>query len=113
MLNTAEKITVSNNIDCVSAKYCTGCKTCLNICPAGAIDFVEDDEGFIQPKIDNSKCTNCGMCKKACPSLNFEFKNDKTPLCYSAKAQYHERIKSSSGGIFTTLAKHLFKRGGG
>ncbi len=43
---------------------CIGCKSCLPICPFGAIDFdAEAKKASI-----NDKCTSCGVCVPACPS---------------------------------------------
>lgn len=40
---------------------CIGCKACLNVCPTGALSFVN---GKIS--LDHSKCTVCGSCTKVC-----------------------------------------------
>ena len=47
---------------------CTGCSACYNICPQKAISMVENSEGFLYPKIDETKCINCGKCKYICPN---------------------------------------------
>ena len=38
---------------------CTGCNTCVNVCPAGAI--------LNDLSIDASRCINCCACVKSCP----------------------------------------------
>ena len=40
-------------INSVSIKECTGCGTCINICPAEAISMQENNEGFLYPVIDD------------------------------------------------------------
>lgn len=46
---------------------CTGCLSCLNICPKNAINLINDSQGFWQPEIDETKCIHCGLCHKSCP----------------------------------------------
>ena len=46
---------------------CCGCTACYAICPKGAIEMKEDEEGFEYPRIDEDKCVRCGMCLKVCP----------------------------------------------
>ena len=51
-------------------KDCCGCTACMNICPKGAIDMCEDEEGFKYPVINKDKCIECGLCKKICAFQN-------------------------------------------
>lgn len=46
---------------------CCGCSACFSICPNGAINMVEDEEGFFYPEIEESKCVRCDLCVKVCP----------------------------------------------
>lgn len=46
-----------------SIHHCTGCQFCESICPANAINFILDSDGFYKPQIDDN-CINCGICKK-------------------------------------------------
>ena len=46
---------------------CCGCTACRQICPAGAIDLAEDEEGFVYPRINADKCVGCRRCVKVCP----------------------------------------------
>ncbi len=48
----------------VDPDECIGCRSCIPICPFGAIDFSEETE---KASI-NDKCTSCGVCVPACPS---------------------------------------------
>lgn len=43
---------------------CTGCSACASICPQGCIKMLEDNEGFLQPKIDKKSCVGCHKCQK-------------------------------------------------
>jgi heterodisulfide reductase subunit A len=49
----------------VNEDLCTGCKTCLFICPFDAI--TRDEEKGIAV-ISEALCTGCGTCAAACPS---------------------------------------------
>jgi electron transfer flavoprotein alpha subunit len=50
----------------IIASECTGCGLCLDRCPFGAIEIVDN----IARLKDN--CTGCGACSKACPSKAIE-----------------------------------------
>lgn len=91
---------------------CTGCFACYNICPKNAIQMIEDDNGFIYPKIDSEKCINCGLCKKICPAIN---KNElRKPLqCLAMQAKDLNILENStSGGAATMFSKFIIKNGG-
>lgn len=47
-------------------KNCCGCGACYSICPKNAISMVQDEEGFLYPKIDSKKCINCKKCIQIC-----------------------------------------------
>lgn len=93
---------------------CTGCSACYNICPKNAIEMVEDDEGYIYPKIDKEKCISCKLCEKVCPGINDEKDNfKKVKKCYSAYAKHNEiQEKSTSGGIAYILSRYFINNNG-
>ena len=45
---------------------CCGCTACYSICPSKAISMTKDEEGFLYPKIDETKCIKCLKCLKVC-----------------------------------------------
>lgn len=45
---------------------CCGCTACFSICPVGAIEMKEDEEGFEYPIIDIKKCVRCNRCLNVC-----------------------------------------------
>jgi len=71
-----------------------------------------DVEGFLQPVIDAALCVHCGLCEKVCPVLHPG--SNRMPLSvYAVKAKDDDlRMKSSSGGVFTLLAREILKKGG-
>ena len=92
---------------------CTGCASCVNACPTGAIAFVSDDEGFLRPLISSNKCSKCGKCVKSCPQIT----PPEIPVARKGVfACWHKdgstRSESSSGGAFTALAEEVLRRGG-
>lgn len=91
---------------------CTGCTACLSICPKKAISFIEDSDGFKYPVIDKDKCIDCGLCKKKCPVLNTK-DNDSINDCYVGfNKDDSEKVKSSSGAIFSLLADYILDNNG-
>lgn len=99
-------------IDIVKNKDCSGCGACANICPAKAITMVENDEGFLNPKIDLKKCINCGLCSNTCPSISPHYSNDNPPDCKAVIADDNIRKVSSSGGMFTIVANYVLEHKG-
>ena len=94
-------------------KDCCGCSACYNLCPQKAIEMIEDENGYIYPKINKDKCIECGLCKKRC-IYHSNDKNLYEPIkTYAAISKDNEIIKkSSSGGIFASVAKRIIKEGG-
>jgi heterodisulfide reductase subunit A len=48
----------------VVAEACSGCKTCIPLCPYSAISFLEEKKASINEVL----CKGCGTCVAACPS---------------------------------------------
>ena len=94
------------------AKSCVGCSACAASCGAEAIRLIPDAEGFLQPVVDEVKCVNCGCCERACPVLSVHPKPG-VPLCFAARTNDSELLlDSTSGGIFSVLARKVLSRGG-
>lgn len=101
-------------VDKIIGDCCTGCSACMNRCPKQAITLVPNSEGFWYPSVSQTKCVYCNLCISTCPilkpkqSLNFS-----DPEVYAAWNKDEEiRIESTSGGVFSALAK-VFIQGGG
>ena len=96
----------------VSKIKCTGCTACASICPQNAIIMEKDNEGFMYPVIQKDKCIDCGLCKKKCPVLS-TINNDSINQCYVAYNKNNDdKLKSSSGGIFTLFANFILDNDG-
>lgn len=54
-----------------SAMRCCGCAACSAICPASAIEMVEDACGFVVPEVHQGRCVRCGKCLACCPMAKF------------------------------------------
>ena len=71
-----------------------------------------DAEGFLRPSVDASRCVDCGLCAKACPSLNrFDVREPMAVFAARTKDQAL-RSASSSGGVFSLLARQVLAAGG-
>jgi heterodisulfide reductase subunit A len=64
---TLGKVIVEPLISEVNQRKCSGCGTCVQLCPYSAISLVED-KGKLHSKIDEALCAGCGICAAACPS---------------------------------------------
>lgn len=92
---------------------CTGCMSCYNICPKGAIEIVTGKDGFQYPKINQEQCIQCGLCKKVCPVMNQLEENCYQGKVYACKSKNDiVRMKSSSGGIFSLIAESILEKNG-
>ncbi len=49
----------------IDSELCAGCRLCNNLCPYGAIEFLEEK---CISKVNEALCKGCGTCVAACPS---------------------------------------------
>lgn len=100
-------------IDIKDKKQCCGCTACEQICPKGCISMARDNEGFLYPVVDVKSCIDCGACEAVCPSIHPFTPQEELPRSYACKAHSEDvRHNSSSGGMFTVLAKKVIIQGG-
>lgn len=91
---------------------CTGCFACAGVCGRNAITFIESSEGFLYPEIDTRLCVSCHLCQKTCPVLSPISVNPDGD-CYAAwSLDTALRTHSSSGGIFSELARCIILQKG-
>lgn len=91
---------------------CTGCGACQAVCPYGAIQMIKSAEGFAYPQISSGKCIECGACEATCPVININTPGDLRKVLAAKSKNEEERKESSSGGIFSVLAKGVLQQGG-
>jgi coenzyme F420 hydrogenase subunit beta len=104
----------------VKNELCTGCGTCIALCPNEALELtIDENKGIYVPNLDEEKCNNCGTCYKICPGHEVDFKElnlamfGKEPEnvlignylnCYVGHAtDYDIQYNSASGGLVTQL----------
>lgn len=112
----------------VKSNLCTGCGTCIALCPEKAIRLtINEKKGIYIPELNDEKCDNCGICYKVCPGheVDFKFLNreifGKEPKddlignylnCYIGHAtDYDIRYNSASGGLVTALLIFALEQG--
>lgn len=91
---------------------CTGCAACKAVCSRNAISMRADAEGFLYPHKDGAKCIGCGICARSCPSLVQAEPRNPIRICAAMAKDDELRLASSSGGIFSLLAKDILAKGG-
>ncbi len=63
----------------ISENFCLGCKTCIDVCPYGAITF---DEMRRISVVNEVLCHGCGSCAAACPSGAAKLRHFTFPQIY-------------------------------
>ena len=98
----------------ITKKDCCGCHACANRCPKQCITMVRDPEGFLYPQVDESQCIQCGLCEKVCPVINAVVPDaSASPAAFAAMNEENQvRLESSSGGVFSALAKTVLAENG-
>jgi len=73
------KLELEVRISEISESFCTGCETCIDVCPYGAIIF---DEARRISVVNEVLCHGCGNCAAACPSGAAKLKHFTFPQIY-------------------------------
>lgn len=91
---------------------CTGCGSCVAVCPSAAIRMQPDGQGFLYPSVDPAVCTDCGLCARKCPASMPPQVSTHTELLTGYANDETLLTTSSSGAIFPVLASEIIRRGG-
>ncbi len=91
---------------------CCGCHACVNACPVQAVHMQYDAEGFLYPAVDKSRCIACEKCRAVCPILHMPAVSTVIESWACQTKDLAVRLRSSSGGIFATLAGAVLHQGG-
>ena len=63
----AKEVTIAPITSVVVEELCSGCKTCIELCPFKAITFISRN-GTGVAEINEALCKGCGTCAAACPA---------------------------------------------
>jgi heterodisulfide reductase subunit A len=66
-LIAAGEVTIAPTTAWVNEDLCSGCKTCIDLCPYKAIAFIARN-GTGVAEINDALCKGCGTCAAACPA---------------------------------------------
>lgn len=105
---------------------CTGCGTCVGVCPTEAITM-QMSNGLFLPEIDENKCSGCRVCLACCPGRTVDLEKlssrtfGKQPedlvlgnflRCYVGHSHDEGiRFESSSGGIVSQILAYALEKG--
>ena len=78
------------------ADQCVACRTCLEVCPEGALAF--NKEGS---RIDRRRCDGCGLCAEECPAAALELLGSQWGLNDLVDEVIKDRVyfEKSGGGV--------------
>ncbi len=79
----------------INPETCTGCTTCAETCPTGALQLLRQDE-TIEISFDAASCTACGQCVPRCPervrgAIKLQRRTDLATLQAGRSVLYTER----------------------
>ena len=96
---------------------CCGCGACQAICPKNAIEMIEDEYGFVYPKLISLLIVACTIAAKStlpyddC-SLEYVASEIRIPAVFFTKAVLSEQIQKIRTGEFKNQAYSLVRKKG-
>lgn len=107
----------------IERELCTGCGTCMGVCPTGAIRCEND-----RIRVDHDRCIQCGRCYRACPGESFSmetFSQEVFGISYDPQetlghvleiwnvkaTDKQSREQGASGGAVTQIGIDLLESG--
>lgn len=97
----------------VSEAACCGCGACVAACQRHCLQMKQDNNGWSRPVLSLRACNDCGLCESVCPVLAPKTAGEQSEDVFAAKAKSKSiLVKSSSGGVFATLAHHIIEQQG-
>ncbi len=91
---------------------CCGCSACAAVCPATCITMQPNENGFLQPLVNENICLACGACERVCPMLHPPAARPNPTAFAVVNHDDSVRVQSSSGGVFSLLAQRILEAGG-
>jgi len=58
----------------INEALCTGCETCIQICPVNAVDLID-----AKASINEDLCIRCGKCHDVCPEDAVRHDSERIP----------------------------------
>lgn len=86
---------------------CCGCGACAAACNKSCITMAPNEKGFYSPIISSQTCISCGACDKTCPVIHQKDDDAIMGSFWAVSKDAQLVMKSSSGGLFGTIAKTL------
>jgi ferredoxin len=76
----------------VKEEMCTGCGTCVEECPVGAIALHDE-----RARIDEQECIRCGKCHDVCPEEAVRHDSERIPQEVEANLQWAKKLMGTFG----------------
>ncbi len=109
----------------IDSNLCTGCGTCVGICPNETLAMQITKRGIEVPKIVKDNCNDCNLCTNVCPVINENLKQINQFVfnkitcdrfmgtfcnCFTGYSTNPRiRWEATSGGVITSLLLFLLE----